>query len=39
MRAAVIHAPHDLRIDDIPEQAFGETDVKVRIGAGGICGR
>ena len=38
MRAAVIHAPHDLRIDDIPEQAFGETDVKVRIGAGGICG-
>lgn len=38
MCAAVIHAPHDLRIDDIPEQAFGETDVKVRIGAGGICG-
>ncbi len=38
MRAAVIHAPHDLRIDDIPEQAFGDNDVKVRIGAGGICG-
>ena len=38
MRAAVIHAPHDLRIDDIPEQAFGANDVKIRVGAGGICG-
>jgi L-idonate 5-dehydrogenase len=38
MRAAVIHAPHNLRIDNIPEQALGENDVKVRIGAGGICG-
>jgi L-idonate 5-dehydrogenase len=38
MRAAIIHAPHDLRIEDAPDQAFGDGDVKVRIGAGGICG-
>jgi L-idonate 5-dehydrogenase len=38
MRAAVIHAPHDLRVEDTPEQPVGANDVKVRIGAGGICG-
>lgn len=38
MRAAVIHAPHDLRIDDIADQPTGPTDVRVRVGAGGICG-
>jgi L-idonate 5-dehydrogenase len=38
MRAAVIHAPHDLRVEDVPEQTFGADDVKVRIDAGGICG-
>lgn len=38
MRAAVIHAPHDLRIDDIEDQPMGPGDVRVRIGAGGICG-
>lgn len=38
MRAAVIHAPHDLRIDDIADQDMGPGDVRVRIGAGGICG-
>ena len=38
MRAAVIHAPHDLRIDDVPEQALGRDGVRVRVGAGGICG-
>ncbi|MCP8940854.1 L-idonate 5-dehydrogenase [Alsobacter sp. SYSU M60028] len=39
MRAVVIHAPHDLRIDtiaDAPEPGPGE--VRVRIAAGGICG-
>jgi L-idonate 5-dehydrogenase len=38
MRAAVIHAPHDLRIEETPEQPFGANDVKIRVGAGGICG-
>jgi L-idonate 5-dehydrogenase len=38
MRAAVIHAPHDLRIDEIPDQPIGPTDIKLRVGAGGICG-
>jgi L-idonate 5-dehydrogenase len=38
MRAAVIHAPHDLRVEEAPEQPFGANDVKIRIGAGGICG-
>ena len=38
MRAAVIHAPHDLRIEETPEQPFGAHDVRIRVGAGGICG-
>jgi L-idonate 5-dehydrogenase len=38
MRAAVIHAPHDLRVEETTEQPFGADDVKIRIGAGGICG-
>jgi L-idonate 5-dehydrogenase len=38
MKAAVIHAPHDLRIDDIEVPAMGPGDVEVRIRAGGICG-
>ncbi len=38
MRAVVIHAPKDLRLDerDLPEPSAHE--VRVRIGAGGICG-
>jgi L-idonate 5-dehydrogenase len=37
-RAAVIHAPHDLRIEtrDVPE--VGAEEVRVRVRAGGICG-
>jgi L-idonate 5-dehydrogenase len=38
MRAAVIHAPHDLRIEDTPPQPLGPDGVKVRVAAGGICG-
>jgi L-idonate 5-dehydrogenase len=38
MRAAVIHAPHDLRIEEAQEQPFGADDVRIRVGAGGICG-
>lgn len=40
MRALVLHAPHDLRIDAFPDlpasPAAGE--VRVRMAAGGICG-
>ncbi len=38
MKACVIHAPHDLRIDEIEAQPMGAHEVTVRIGAGGICG-
>jgi L-idonate 5-dehydrogenase len=38
MKAAVIHAPFDLRIEDRDIPAVGPHDVKVRIRAGGICG-
>ncbi len=38
MRAAVLHAAKDLRIEEVPAAALGPRDVEVRIEAGGICG-
>ena len=39
MRAVVIHAAHDLRIDEMESPgAPGPGEVGVRVGAGGICG-
>ena len=38
MKAAVIHAPYDLRIEEADIPAMGPHDVTVRIRAGGICG-
>jgi len=38
MRAVVIHAPKDLRIDNFPDPAPGHGEVRVKIAAGGICG-
>src|SRR5262249_40007438 len=38
MRAVVIHAPKDLRIDSYPDPAPGPGEVRVRIANGGICG-
>jgi L-idonate 5-dehydrogenase len=38
MRAVVIHAPKDLRIDNFPDPAPGRCEVRVKIAAGGICG-
>jgi L-idonate 5-dehydrogenase len=38
MRAVVIHAPKDLRIDSYPDPAPAANEVRVRIAAGGICG-
>ncbi len=38
MRAIVLHAPHDLRIEPMPAPPPGPHEVLVRMGAGGICG-
>ncbi|MEZ5853961.1 MAG: L-idonate 5-dehydrogenase [Hyphomicrobiaceae bacterium] len=38
MRAVVIHAPHDLRIDTANVRDPGPGEVEVAIEAGGICG-
>ncbi|MGL5735681.1 MAG: L-idonate 5-dehydrogenase [Beijerinckiaceae bacterium] len=39
MRAVVIHAEKDLRIDTLPDEAAMDADqVRVKIEAGGICG-
>ena len=40
MRAIVIHAPHDLRVDEcrFGSDDVGPDDVRVRMAAGGICG-
>jgi L-idonate 5-dehydrogenase len=38
MRAVVIHAPKDLRIESFPDPAPAASEVRVKIAAGGICG-
>lgn len=38
MLAAILHAPHDLRIEEVADDAPGPGEVAVRIRAGGICG-
>ncbi len=38
MKAVVIHAPHDLRLEDWTVEAPRDGEVQVRIGNGGICG-
>jgi L-idonate 5-dehydrogenase len=38
MRTAVLHAPHDLRIEDQPVPTPQAGEVRVRIVRGGICG-
>jgi L-idonate 5-dehydrogenase len=40
IKALVIHAPHDLRLENIAAdtKTLGPHDVKVRMAAGGICG-
>jgi L-iditol 2-dehydrogenase len=38
MRAAVLHAPGDLRIERVPVPAIGAADALVRVSACGICG-
>jgi L-idonate 5-dehydrogenase len=38
MRVCVLHAARDLRLEDRPEAALGPDQVRLRFGAGGICG-
>ncbi|AYD03816.1 L-idonate 5-dehydrogenase [Neorhizobium sp. NCHU2750] len=38
MKAIVIHAPKDLRIEESSVEAPGPGEVEVRLAAGGICG-
>ena len=38
MRAAVLHAARDLRVEAVADPAPGAGEVEVRIEAGGICG-
>lgn len=38
MRAVVIHAPNDLRIESVETPSLESHQVLVRVGAGGICG-
>ena len=37
-KALVIHAAHDLRVEDHAIAPLGPDDVRVRVAAGGICG-
>lgn len=38
MKAVVIHAAHDLRVEERPSEVAGPGQVEVAIEAGGICG-
>ncbi len=38
MTAAVLHAPGDLRVEQVPVPTPGEGQVLIRVGACGICG-
>ena len=38
MRAAVLHAPHDLRVEDRPEPVCGNGEVLVAVTYNGLCG-
>jgi (R,R)-butanediol dehydrogenase/meso-butanediol dehydrogenase/diacetyl reductase len=38
MKAGVLYAPHDLRVEDRPDPSFGPDDVVVQITFNGLCG-
>src|SRR6201746_541399 len=38
MRAGVLYAPHDLRVEDRPEPVAGEGEVIVEVAYNGLCG-
>lgn len=38
MKAAVYHGRHDLRVEEVPKPACGDSDVLIRIAYCGVCG-
>jgi threonine dehydrogenase-like Zn-dependent dehydrogenase len=38
MKVAVLHAPGDLRLDEVPVPAIGRDDLLIRVASAGICG-
>jgi len=38
VKAVVVHAAGDVRVEEVPEPTYGPKDVVVRVGACGICG-
>lgn len=38
MKAGVLYAPHDLRVEDRPDPTFGPDDVVVQVAYNGLCG-
>jgi (R,R)-butanediol dehydrogenase / meso-butanediol dehydrogenase / diacetyl reductase len=38
MRAAVLHGPHDLRLEEVDEPSPGAGEVTVRVAHNGLCG-
>lgn len=38
MRAGVLHAPHDLRVEDRPDPVPGPGDVVIEVAYNGLCG-
>ena len=38
MKAAILHAPGDLRVEEVPVPEIGSDDVLIRVMAAGICG-
>ena len=38
MRAAVLHEPHDLRIEEVPQPICGPQDLKIKVIYNGLCG-
>jgi (R,R)-butanediol dehydrogenase / meso-butanediol dehydrogenase / diacetyl reductase len=38
MRAAVLHGPRDVRLEDVPTPAVGRSDVAIQVAHNGLCG-
>ncbi len=38
MRAGVLYAPHDLRVEERPDPSFGDDDLVVQVAYNGLCG-
>ena len=38
MRGIIIHAPKDLRVEEVEESELASNEVRVQVSTGGICG-